>query len=575
MHSNHRRSAFESMVLNSTGTLHRPAAVSTAGSIYGWIQKIHPSALHGADHIKAFEDMKKSERSGEPKQDLSYRCHEEEVYRHKFDYERLFEVVVMYLFNGLKASGDDADTGSKALLHYIVYMIPEADKLKVLDLGGNVEKDAKSVYIQRMKNVRVIFDHTDYKFRVIVKKGGTEHGWIDICLELRKAFTTMINGLVVKNYVEIEDNWVDIVKGFKPILLESIARYTAYDRVSIEKWVLQDVDIAWETSTYAAGDVHPRNVLEHTNTDHEATAPFIISYWADNYLEFEDYKISRMFNGLVGYGEFLYERDNNYSRKATNNFFFVVNQTKKWLWKDIPRDAGPRTLLNQPLTEATANERERGNILEAVIERGVLYVTPGFSKMVTRRQDQAWSSEAVNCIGQICILILLGPGKWDCGFVGFFWILAEIYEYINSEMVSLFTNGLEGGKLSEDVLMILYNKFISYCYAVGYRTNGPINDFHMETEMPPYMIQLINKMLRFGIHIQREKWLMKYHTQELPFNVLRELQQQYTNNFWDSFNSKPSSVKTNNPTAIYVPKPRRDGKSMISDIAVGNNSTLK
>ena len=47
----------------------------------------------------------------------------------------------------------------------------------------------------------------------------------------------------------------------------------------------------------------------------------------------------------------------------------------------------------------------------------------------------------------------------------------------------------------------------------------------------------INRMLKFGIHIEREKWLMDEHTKELPIDMLQDIQDDYTENFWDSLNS--------------------------------------
>ena len=83
--------------------------------------------------------------------------------------------------------------------------------------------------------------------------------------------------------------------------------------------------------------------MENTN-NHEVLkrSPFVVSYWADNYLEFDSYKLARMFNGLVGYGEFLYKRDNNYSRMAVNNFSLKSIPTKSGYGKIFPVMRGTR-----------------------------------------------------------------------------------------------------------------------------------------------------------------------------------------------------------------------------------------
>ena len=584
------------MVFGTTSGIQPHNMISTGGSVYGWMQHLHPSAVSGEKTIAQIEADKDSYRNGMSKQKLPPREHKEGVHRRKFDMEHLFEVVVMYLFNGLKATGkssggsmqDKGVTDTKALLHYLLYMIPEADKLKVLDLGQNENYKAIITHFERMRNVRVIFDHTDYKFRVIVKKTGLEKGWIDICLELRMKFTKMINDLLPKEDVEIEHKWVEIVKRFKPLLLDSLVLYTGYDIDAVSDWVLQDADIEWETTTYAADDVPGMDVLENTNI-HELTnrSPFVVSYWADNYLEFDNYKLARMFNGLVGYGEFLYKRDNNYSRMAVNNFFIEDGSDKMWLWADLPRDAGYEisTDIHKEEQNLVANEKQRGRVFEAVIERGTVFVTPEFKRMVHRRQQEAWTRSYIPCIGETCNLIVTG----QFSFVDFYWLFAEIIQFMHIEIQNLFprrtgdvgnlvnTINVSKGRLPEDILAQMYNKYIEYCFQVALRRNHINNDFHRDRKLPPALVQNINRMLKFGIHIEREKWLMEEHTKELPIDMLHDIQNSYTDSFWDSFNSPENDKEKSIGEHKFNPNQKRFTSPMMekTEMKVSNNSSHK
>jgi len=589
------------MVFGTTSGIQPHNMISTGGSVYGWIQHLHPSAVSGEKTIAQIEHDKDCNRNNIPADKLPHREHTEKVHRKKFDMEHLFEVVVMYLFNGLKATGkpssgsmqnqgvqNETVTDTKALLHYLLYMIPEADKLKVLDLGHNADIQARTTHFERMKNVRVIFDHTDYKFRVIVKKTGLESGWIDICLELRMKFIKMINDILPKADVEIEHKWVDIVKQFKPLLLDSLSLYTKYDRDSVANWVLQDTEIEWETTTYAADDVREMDVTMNTNT-HEVPnrPPFVVSYWADNYLEFDNYKLARMFNGLVGYGEFLYKRDNNYSRMAVNNFFIEDGHNKIWLWADLPRDAGFDRLtdIHREEQNLIATERQRGMVFEAVIERGTVFVTADFKRMVHRRQQEAWVLTQVPCIGETCELIAPTP----LSFVDFYWLFAEIMQFMAIEIENLFskrtgdvgnlinTMHVSKGLLPPKILEELYNRYIEFCFHVAVRRNNVDNDFHINRKIPPALVKNINRMLKFGIHIEREKWLMSEHTKVLPIDMFNDIQNSYTDNFWDSFNSSDpyseTSIDEHNSTRkkTHLTSPMMEK----TETNVSNNSSHK
>ena len=285
----------------------------------------------------------------------------------------------MYLLNGLSASGP-TKPGTDSL-HYLLYIITEADKLHVVDL------DAHPGYFERVQKVRVLFDHTDYRFRVVVQRGGGwgNHGWVDICPFLRKKFESVAGNVIPKDekFSDISKCWVTLVTEFRVHLLHELHRHTGVDPVTLADWVLKPEDICWEEPTYGAGGVELRNLLvDNGAEDVDGRSPFIISYWADNYLEFDTYKTARVFNGLVGYGEYLEDREDNHysgadSGNNTNNFF-VEHPEKRWLWKDIEG-------AKESDKTYTA---DRSNVLEAVIEKGGLTVTPEFSRMVHRRQQK-------------------------------------------------------------------------------------------------------------------------------------------------------------------------------------------
>ena len=389
--ANKFRSKFESMVFQTTAahatstTPNTPAAKTTHGSVYAWMQELHPS-LMALDPDSSSTDTASAPTPFRPPPTI--------ITHKKIDMEHLFEVVVMYLFNGLKAvpigkggkrdkdgtGGEETPPDTTSLLHYLAYITPEADKLHVIDLG------AHSGYFQRMRHVRVLFDHTDFRFRVIVKTN--ESGaWVDICLKLRALFTDVITRLVPKESREINYCWEEVVKAFRVHLLDLLVHHTTQSVATVETWVMQHSDIAWETTTYAAGDVTVRDLVAETNTDPLPHKPFIISFWLDNYLELNLYKMARMFNGLVGYGEYLYSRDNNYCRKASNNFFVSKLGEKQWLWDDIAQEND--STADRPRNVVVANVNDRSDILEAVISNGKLHLTAGFRSMVARRQQLA------------------------------------------------------------------------------------------------------------------------------------------------------------------------------------------
>ena len=322
----HFRSPFESMVFantNAQGSTPGPA-VGNSFCFSRWVQDFRPSRPTNKEDLvvskKPVDKAHIAPSTVEPSRNRYSR----------FDPTYLFEVVVMYLLNGLSASGQT--TKGTDLLHYLLYIVPEADKLHVVDL------DAHSGYFERVQTVRVIFDHIDYRFRVIVQRGGEQGklGWVDICPFLRKRFDSVVDQVMPRVVTtdsdhpgrkgpDISDFWVELVTEFRGDLLYELHIHSGLDPMSMNDWVLKPDEICWEEPTYGAGGVDHRSILVDKRMDKEDKLPFIMSYWADNYLEFDTYKTAKVFNGMVGYGQYLvYRNDNHYSgpkSKGNNNFF--------------------------------------------------------------------------------------------------------------------------------------------------------------------------------------------------------------------------------------------------------------
>jgi len=309
--SSSARSTFESMVFHSSTLVQAATTTQTAGQIYASVENIHPTGV--ATHS------------------VGDSCHER-LYKKLFTPEHLFEVAVMYLFNGVKPThtpkGQEAKPGMMEVLHYLAYIVPEADKLHVTDLNGHPEHG------DRMEHVRVIFDPLDFRFRVIVKKTGSA-GWVDISLALRNTFIRQCTDNA--KHLPLSGLWVELVSTLRGSLVVQLAFHTGCSEPRVSKWLTAPEDIMWEVPNYGAGLTGVRDLfqdMEDKRSEHHAAVhadgndeprqeetPFIVSYWADNYLQMDSYKVARMFNGLVGYGEFLYDRGNNYTKAHVNNFF--------------------------------------------------------------------------------------------------------------------------------------------------------------------------------------------------------------------------------------------------------------
>ena len=229
------------MVFETTAAHEEEGGAHTNACLYTYIQHLHPSVQSGDDHVmRDHIEINISNGTISPPPPIPIERQEEVIHR-KFTNEHLFEVVVMYLFNGLKAASFNPQTeetiDTVALLHYLVYVIPEADKLHVT----HSEQDT----LKRMEYVRVVFDHVDYRFRVLVNKTAVGGGWADICIELRQKFKDIVAQIVISDKSDLEEHWVAIVKGFREHLIEELSTQTGQDKTDVTKWVLNAEDIQW------------------------------------------------------------------------------------------------------------------------------------------------------------------------------------------------------------------------------------------------------------------------------------------------------------------------------------------
>ena len=522
--SSSARSTFESMAFHSSTLVHAPATTQTAGRVYGCVQNFHPT--------------------GNEKHSVDASFHER-VYKTLFTKEHLFEVAVMYLFNGLKPTGASGargrpKAGTLELLHYLAYIVPEADKLHVTDLNGHPE------HIDRMEHVRVIFDPDDFRFRVIVKrKSGV--GWIDISLQLRNTFIrqqTEVSG-------NLPDLWVTLVKELRSSLVAALVARTKCSQDRVSKWLTAEEDIAWEVPTYGADATGVRNLFADMDAGHKTErervnpdgpppqpslqerAPFIVSYWADNYLQMDSYKVARVFNGLVGYGEFLYDRGNNYTKADVNNFFIGDVSTpggKTWLWADMPYGDthGPVGGNGTGPEHHVASLKERTRVLEAFIRGDKLYLAAGFRKIVARRH-----SSTMQALQGALVEALHGAIEVETAVATFvqqfdpFMENNQVADDPNDGKSILAADEARDGHLQSDVIFRTHNALKSKLepHVAKYTQweHGPVHDS---------MYALISA----SIHIARETWLLDKHTREMEEADLEAIQRTYDTGFWDSIN---------------------------------------
>jgi len=112
-----------------------------------------------------------------------------------------------------------------------------------------------------------------------------------------------------------------------------------------------------------------------------------------------------VFNGLVGYGQYIVDRNDNHycgAKSTGNNNFFIEPigsvGTKRWLWNDIEDTSD----------SVQTSTTDRVNMFEAVMKDGNLTLTADFNRMVFRRQqkplndvEQATADDIVNIFTMI------------------------------------------------------------------------------------------------------------------------------------------------------------------------------
>jgi hypothetical protein len=352
-------------------------------------------------HPSGFE-AKGDTTSTEPDQEYPNKYRPINDHQKLFNNDNLFEVVVMYLFNGLKNQvhthvpstkpSTPGRDGCTNLIHYMAYMVPEFDKAYIVDF------DAHPEHHDRLRHIRVIFDQTDYRFRVIInahfKNQQGQEGWSDISEALRMKFAAVSNNVARTFKGDLQYAWTTLVSEFRIVLIAKIMELMKLDEKDknqgwerVTRWMMKPEDIAWETTGFGLTSSVQEDWLENLkNAEHYKDNlhhlqkkiedhPFIMSYWADNYLELDSYKVARMFSGLVGYGEYVYNRTNNYTKLSTNNLYSDMGDGKIWwIWHDLPkfsglRDADLHTLKDSDVSLHTENRsymRERTPVLSAI-----------------------------------------------------------------------------------------------------------------------------------------------------------------------------------------------------------------
>ena len=576
----HFRSPFEAMVFERTAGRFTLPSLTLSSSVYKWVQDLYPSRPSQYQGVVV-------SREKEAQGVIPVRS-ELRNYERKFKTESLFEVVVMYLMNGLSNSSDKK-RGTE-LLHYLMYIVPEADKLHVVDL------DAHAGYFERIQAVRVIFDGIDYKFRVMVKGSKTE-GWVDICPRLRSRFQGVVAEVLkqlvpVNENIDVSDCWVPLVTGFRSHLIDELQRQSGATREKINDWVLKVEHIQWEEPTYGAGDVIHRNLLDDKElrvivqqpgdmNEHKIRVlqrrPFIISYWADNYLEFDNYKVARAFNGLVGYGEYLEDRsDNHYSGVGTNNFFLQSDDDvpdKKWLWHDLPHGT----------TGTLAVTLDRSNVLEAVVKEGVVWLTPDFYRMVHRRQEKTIENVETSTIEAVKAAIENVEGFDTVVYTAEWWVqtVTDLKAYARELLGDLFqsvSGPLGTGDREGDGLLhagILNSLVTSFWDSVELRFREYGADWGILWESIPERGKIEKRvmyMFSVGIHLERETWLLDLHTKLIEFDTLDNLQMVYRSETWDTDHVWDTSHQHQQQNGHQKSGEGRSKRSL-AHIAVKNNSS--
>lgn len=578
------RSTFESMVFHSSTLVRAQTMTQTAGHVYGCTPNIHPTG------------------DAEPTEDPLH----ERVYKTLFTKEHLFEVAVMYLFNGLKPThapkeGAPKEAGTLELMHYLAYIVPEADKLHVTDLNGHPNHG------DRMEHVRVIFDPIDFRFRVIVKRM-SGHGWVDISIQLRNTF--MREGMQEGSgwSGDLSDLWEPLVKQLRSSLVDALVAHTGCLEKQVSGWLTTREDIVWEVPTYGADRTGVRNLFADIDAKHrkhfgdggdkpslQERTPFIVSYWADNYLQMDSYKVARMFNGLVGYGEFLYDHENNYTKERGYNNFFIAEtvpagespgpgaEKKTWLWADMPYSDPHAPLSTAAATSntgpvhAVASLQQRTHVLEAFLEGETLYLAAGFLEIVARRHRSTMQGLQRDLMEAVHDEHTSRPSRPY--YTSYAQLRVKIEEFLEKlepfarpsqatddatsrQAVDDATNG----HLDKNILQTTYDHLE---LALKPLLNRPI-----ESHEP--VSKLLRHLLATKIHIARERWLLDKHTCQMQDAQLETIQATYYTGFWDSmYDNSARSLEEMQAADDSVRERRQDKNSRQTRVGMQNNSALR
>ena len=195
----------------------------------------------------------------------------------------------------------------------------------------------------------------------------------------------------------------------------------------------------------------------------------------------------------------------------------------------------------------------------------------------------------IPCLGETCKLIVKEDQNSLFTFSDFYWVFIDIIAFTIRQIEDLFpkatgnvgnlvnTINVSKGRVPPNILEALYNNFIAYCLLACNRRNHTNNDFRMDGKIPSVLVKQINRMLKFCIHIEREKWLMDEHTMVFPIDTLHAIQEQNKGSFWDSFNAPEKDQEKRNGCDKSDTKQEHYTRPTmgLTDMKVSNNSSHK
>ena len=85
------------------------------------------------------------------------------------------------------------------------------------------------------------------------------------------------------------------------------------------------------------------------------------------------------------------------------------------------------------------------------------------------------------------------------------------------------------GMLKPEVIKLVYQEFLTECYRLAVYFG--IQDFNTNTQIQKIFKSGIVRMLKSGIHFERERWILREHTGVLHKDLLKQIQDTYNETF--------------------------------------------